>query len=438
MKDVLGRRDARTFLAGWSLSVFGDWAMFIVLGVWAKDLTGSNAAAGLVFFALSVPSLFSPLAGLVVDRVSRRRVMIVTYAAEAVGVLALLFVHDRSDLWLLYAVTVFYGFAGTFAASARSAFLTVLLPRELLGEANGLFQTVREGLRLIAPLIGAAIYATAGGGAVAVLDSASFIAVVAALLLIRTPEPRFEREEHHFLAELAAGVRHIAVTLPLRQMTLAAAVCLLVVGFSETVIFAVLDEGLHRPASFFGVLSSLQGVGAIAGGVTSARLLRRFGDGMLMALGMLAFAVGILAFVSSSLPLVLVGIAIGGAGIAWLIVGFGTAIQLRTPLRLQGRVASATDVAIGLPQNVSIALGALLISAVDYRLLVVVEAGVTALCAAYLASRRIAPALATAPAPSSPPPSPSPARPSSSPAPDRPATGTRPAPAPDPAESYPT
>jgi len=438
MKDVLGRRDARTFLAGWSLSVFGDWAMFIVLGVWAKDLTGSNAAAGLVFFALSVPSLFSPLAGLVVDRVSRRRVMIVTYAAEAVGVLALLFVHDRSDLWLLYAVAVFYGFAGTFAASARSAFLTVLLPRELLGEANGLFQTVREGLRLIAPLIGAAIYATAGGGAVAVLDSASFVAVVAALLLIRTPEPRFEREEHHFLAELAAGVRHIAATLPLRQMTLAAAVCLLVVGFSETVIFAVLDEGLHRPASFFGVLSSLQGVGAIAGGVTSARLLRRFGDGMLMALGMLAFAVGILAFVSSSLPLVLVGIAIGGAGIAWLIVGFGTAIQLRTPLRLQGRVASATDVAIGLPQNVSIALGALLISAVDYRLLVVVEAGVTALCAAYLASRRIAPALATAPAPSSPPPSPSPARPSSSPAPDRPATGTRPAPAPDPAESYPT
>jgi MFS family permease len=411
--------------------------MFIVLGVWAKDLTGSNAAAGLVFFALSVPSLFSPLAGLVVDRVSRRRVMIVTYAAEAVGVLALLFVHDRSDLWILYAVTVFYGFAGTFAASARSAFLTVILPRELLGEANGLFQTIREGLRLIAPLIGAAIYASVGGGAVAVLDSVSFVAVVGALLSIRTTEPRFEREEHRFLAELAAGARHIAATLPLRQMTLAAAACLLVVGFSETIIFAVLDEGLHRPASFFGVLSSLQGAGAIVGGVLSARILRRIGDANLIALGMLAFAVGILAFVSSSLPLVLVGIAIGGAGIAWLIVGFGTAIQLRTPPRLQGRVASATDVAIGLPQNVSIALGALLVSAVDYRVLVLVEAAVTALCAAYLASRRIAPALATAPAPSSPPPSPSRARPSSSPAPGRPETGRRSAPAPDPAESYP-
>src|SRR6266511_3908754 len=200
MRQVLRHRDARIFLAGWTLSVRGGWA---------KDLTGSNAAAGLVFFALSVPSLVSPLAVLVVDRVSRRWVMIVTYSAEAVVVLALLFVHDRSDVWLLYAVTVFYGAAGTFAASARSAFMTVILPRELLGEANGLFQTLREGLRLIAPLAGAAIYSTVGGGAVAVLDSASFAAVVGALVLLRTPEPRFERDEHHFLAEVSAGARHI-------------------------------------------------------------------------------------------------------------------------------------------------------------------------------------------------------------------------------------
>jgi MFS family permease len=437
MRTLLSYRDARLLLAGQTLSAFGDWAMLIVLAVWMKALTGSSALAGLTFFTFAAGALLAPLGGLLADRVRRRPLMIVSDCVLGAIVLLLLLVHDRSDAWLLYAVAFSYGALGTVFYPARAALLKIMLPEELLGEANGALSATREGLRIIAPLAGAALYTLLGGGAVAVLDSASFVAVVAALLMIRTPEPRFEREEHHFRAELAAGARHIVATLPLRQMTLAAAVCLLVVGFSETVIFAVLDEGLHRPASFFGVLSSLQGVGAIAGGVTSARLLRRFGDGMLMALGMLAFAVGIVAFVSSSLPLVLIGIAIGGAGVAWLIVGFGTAIQLRTPLRLQGRVASATDVAIGLPQNVSIALGALLISAVDYRLLVVVEAGVTALCAAYLASRRIAPALATAPAPSSAPPqSPSPAPPSSSRAPGRPATGTRSAPAPDPAESY--
>ena len=417
MRQVLSHREARIFLAGWTLSVFGDWAMFIVLGVWAKDLTGSNAAAGLV-----------------VDRVSRRWVMIVTYSAEAVVVLALLFVHDRGDIWLVYAVAVFYGAAGTFAASARSAFLTVILPRELLGEANGLFQSIREGLRLIAPLAGAAIYSAVGGGAVAVLDSASFVAVVAALLLLRTPEPRFEREEHHFLAEVSAGARHIAGTLPLRQIVLSCAVCLLVVGFSETAIFAVLDQGLDRPTSFFGVLSSLQGAGAIVGGVTAGRVLRRLGDVRMVALGMAMFAVGEVTFVSSSLPLVLVGIAFAGAGLAWLIVGFATAIQLRTPARIQGRVASAAEVAVGTPQTVSIALGAALISVVDYRLLIVAEGVVTLLCALYLATRRLEPA--TAPAPSSALPSPIPALPSSSPAPDPPGTAMRSETAPDPAESY--
>jgi MFS family permease len=432
MRHVLAIRDARLFLFGWTVSQFGDWAMIIVLGVWAKDLTDSNAAAGLVFFAFAAPSLFSPLAGLVVDRLSRRRVMIWTYTAEALGILSLLFVHDRGDVWLVYAVTVFYGACGTVAASARSALMTMILPRDLLGEANGIFQTVREGLRLIAPLAGAGIYAATGGGAVAVLDSASFVAVVVALLFLRTPEPRFEREEHRFLAEALAGARHIVRTSALAHIIFTCGACLLVVGFSETVIFAVLDQGLHRPTSFFGVLSSLQGVGAIAGGLTAARILRQLGDAKLVGLGMALFAVGDFSFVSSSLPLVLVGIAVAGAGVAWLIVGFATAVQTRTPDRLQGRVFSAADMVISTPQTVSIALGAVLISAVDYRLLVVVESAVTLLCAIYLVTRRIDAAV-TARSPSSP--SPLPPQPSVLPGPDPPEIATTAAPAHDRAAS---
>ena len=387
MRRLLGIRNVRIFVGGWTASVFGDWAMFIVLGVWTKDLTGSNSAAGLVFFALALPSLFSPFAGLVVDRLPRRPVLMWTYAAEAVVVLSLLFVHDRGDVWIIYAVTVFYGASGTLAASARSALLTVMVPQELLGESNGVLQTLREGLRLIAPLVGALIYASIGGGAVAILDSASFVAVVIALALIRLEEPRFEREEH-FVTELLAGVRHVFATLPLRQIVLATGVCLLVVGFSETLIFAVLDQGLHRPASFFGVLSSLQGVGAIAGGVTAARVMRRIGDVKLVGLGMGLFAVGELSFVSHSLPLVLAGIACAGAGIAWLIVGYITAIQMRTPLRLQGRVLSASDTLVNTPQTISIALGALLTTLIDYRILVVLMAVVTAMAGVFLLSRR--------------------------------------------------
>jgi MFS family permease len=388
MRQLLRIRNARIFLFGWSVSVFGDWAIFIALGVWMKDLTDSNSAAGLVFFALALPSLFSPLAGLVVDRLSRRRVMIVTYSVEAVVVLSLLFVHDRGDAWIIYAVAAFYGAAGTLAAAARSAFMTVILPRDLLGEANGLFQTVREGLRLIAPLVGAAIYASVGGGAVAILDSVSFIAVVLALLVLRVEEPRFAREEHHFIEELLAGARHIARTVPLRQIVLATGLCLLFVGFSETVIFAVLDEGLHQETSFFGVLSSLQGAGAIVGGLTAARVLRRLGDVKLVGLGMGLFALGEFSMVTSNLPLVLAGIAVAGAGIAWFIVGFATAIQVRSPARRQGRVAGAAETLVGTPQTISIALGAALVSVVDYRVLIATTCLVTAGTGAYLLTRR--------------------------------------------------
>jgi MFS family permease len=387
VRELLRIRDARIFLAGWTMSQFGDWALIIVLAVWAKALTDSNASAGLVFFALAAPSIFSPLAGIVVDRVRRRPLLICVYSIEAVAVLSLLFVHDRSDVWILYAMAVFIGCFGTLAASARSALMTVTIPRELLGEGNAIFQSVREGLRLIAPLVGAGIYAAAGGGVVAIVDSVSFVFVVAALLFMRTPEPRFDRVEHTFLSEALAGAKHIVHTIPLRQIIFTTGAALFVVGFSETIIFAVIDQGLHRPPSFLGVLSSLQGIGAVAGGLTAARGLRELGDVRVGGLGMAGFGLGELSFVSSSLPVVAVGTVIAGFGVSWFIVGLMTAIQVRTPLRLQGRVSSAADVFISTPQTISIAVGAVLISIVDYRLLVVVESAVVALCAVYLLTR---------------------------------------------------
>ena len=103
---------------------------------------------------------------------------------------------------------------------------------------------------------------------------------------------------------------------------------------------------------------------------------------------MAGFTIGDFTFISSNLPLIAVGIMVAGFGISWLIVGLMTALQVRTPLRLQGRVSSAADVLISTPQTISIAVGAALIAVVDYRVLVVVEAVTVALCAAYLLTRR--------------------------------------------------
>ena len=176
MRHLLAYRNTRLLLCGQTLSAFGDWAMLIVLAVWMKSLTGSSALAGLTFFVFAAGSLLAPLGGLLADRVRRRPLMIVADCVLGAFVLVLLLVHDPSDAWLLYAVAFVYGAVGTVFFPARAALLKIMLPRGAAREANGALTATREGLRIIAPLAGAGLYTVLGGGAVAVLDSATFAA----------------------------------------------------------------------------------------------------------------------------------------------------------------------------------------------------------------------------------------------------------------------
>lgn len=388
MRRLLAYRDARLLLAGQTLSLFGDLALFLVLGIWVKALTGSNAAAGLVFFAYTAPSLAAPLAGVLVDRLRRRPLMIVTNLLIGATMFLLLLVHGRGEVWLIYVVALLYGVAGLVFGSAQSALLTVLLPDDLLGDANAVFQTTRQGMRLIAPLAGAALYSVFGGGSVAMIDAATFVWAALCLWRLRTPEPAPAPHAGHFRQEVSAGLRHIRRTLPLRQIVVAIALALLVIGFAETLIFAVIDQGLHRPPSFFGVIGAAQGLGAVAGGLTAGAMLRRLGDGRLVGIGLALFGIGDGLLVIASLPVVLGGITLAGVGLSWAVVGYATAIQRRSPAELQGRVASAGDLLAGTPQTVSIAAGAALSTLLDYHLLLLAMAAVILACAAYLLSRR--------------------------------------------------
>jgi MFS family permease len=386
MRALFADRDARLLLVGQGLSLFGDRAMYIVLGVWVKTLTGSNAQAGLVFFVLAIPGLVAPAFGLLVDRVRKRPLMIATDVAIAIVLGALLFVHDRSDVWIIYVVTFLYGAAGFLFTSGQSALLHLMLPEERLSDANAVLQTASEGSRLIAPLIGAGLYAAVGGPAVAALDAATFLASAGCLAALRIREVRPLAPEHHILTQLLAGIAHIAHRPGLRRIVLTVAATLLVVGFAETAIFAVLQKGLHRPPAFLGVLSAAQGVGAIAGALVAAKLIRSAGDARTVAVGILLFGFGDAFFLVPNVAAVLVGIAIAGAGLSFAVVGFGTAIQLRTPGELQGRVYSAADTVVGTPQTASIAIGAAIVALVDYRISIAAMAVVCLLCGGYLAA----------------------------------------------------
>jgi MFS family permease len=377
----------RRLFAGQALSSFGDTALYLTLGIWAKTLTGSNAAAGGVFLALGIPNLFAPLAGHLADRVRRKTLLLAVNAITALIVLSLLAVRSRHELWLIYLVAFCYGTSFDLLSAAGSGLRKDMLRGADLASANALLQLASQGLRVLSPLVGSGLFVAFGGPAVAIFDAVTFLAAIAAIASLRVAESEPDTTRTSFWRDTTEGFRHIRKVPLLAQLTLVTAIAFGVMGVSETVIYAVVGEGLHRPPSFMGVVLSVQGAGAIASGLTAAALMRRAGAARTTGLALGCFALGALVYQTSSLPLVLAGAALDGLGVVWLTVGLFTAMQEHTPPRLQGRVNAAATTLVITPQTLSIAAGAALISVVSYRLMLLVMAIVVGACAAWLLAR---------------------------------------------------
>jgi MFS family permease len=387
MRKLLAHRDARIYLTGQMFSLFGDSSLWLAMGIWVKTLTGSNAQAGLVFFFFTAPSLLAPAFGLLADRVRRRPLLLAANIFTAVAVLALLAVRGPGQVWLIDAVMCAYGISYMVLGPAQSALLTVMVPAELLPDANGALRTAQELLRLFGPLAGAGLFVAVGGHVIAVVDAATFAFPVASLLLLRVREPAPLPVTGRWAAQLTAGVRHIWRTIELRHVVVAGACMTAVFGFGETITYAIAGSGLHRPAAFVGVLAAVQGAGAVAGGLSAATLARRLGEVRLIGIAMLMAAAGAALQIPPVLAVVLTGDVIFGASIPCVVVGLITLTQRLTPSDLQGRVYSAVETVITTPQTLSIALGAGLITVAGYQTLLAAMAGTITLAAAYLLTR---------------------------------------------------
>jgi MFS family permease len=371
---LVRHRQFRRLLIGQTLSSVAVTALYLALGIWTKDLTGSNALAGSVFLALGVPALLSPLGGHLIDRIPRRQPLLVgTNAAVGAAVLSLLAIQDRHQLWLIYAVAAVTGLANDVLGASKSALLKDMLPDDQLGPANALLQTLSQGTRLLSPLLGAGLYTLLGGHGLAITVAALFGVAAAAMSLVRVTEsPVEDTTGARWLTTVTAGFRHVRAVPLLVQLVVVGALAFGVVGLLETVAFAVIGQGLHRSPSFYGVIDTVQGAGAIVGAIVAVRVLRRVGEARTVGIGLAMIGVGSAALAPPSLVPVLAGTFVLGFGVPLFVVGWSTGLQRYTPPRLQGRVNAAANLMLTGPQTASIGLGAALIAVVDYRLLLLV------------------------------------------------------------------
>lgn len=384
MRRAFQQEGFTRLFAGLTTSMFGDSVMLLVLSMWVKTLTGSNGAAGLTFFWMVVPALFAPVYGMYIDRVRRKPLLVWGNVVSAVMVLPLLLVQDAHDVWIIYVVAFMYGISFVVLPAGLNGLLKEMIPGDLLVEANSSVQTTKEGFRLIGPLVGAALFGMFGGGVVAVVDSLSFL--VAALIIASIPlqERSPVRTEQHWWHEMTGGIGHLVHEPVLRHTLAAFALMLIVIGFTEASIYAVLDF-FGRPPTFAGVVVTVQGVGAVVGGVTATRWVRRLGEAGTVTVGMAVLALGLaIVALTSTLWVTLAAVVVVGYSLPLTFIAFMTMLQRRTPHALMGRVSAAVETVMGAPQAVSLAVGALLVTLLDYHAIFGIMAAFTGAAVVYL------------------------------------------------------
>jgi hypothetical protein len=367
------RRNGRLYLTGLAVSVIGSNAMSLAAGIWVKSLTGSSSEAALVSVCVYAPTLAGPLAGVVADRVRRRRFLIWLNVASAALVLPLLAVSGPGSMWIIFAVMSWYGIYLTLAGPAENALFAVMLSRELRQELNGWSLGFQEVGRLVSPLFGAGLFALVGGGTVSVFDAITFVFAAAMIARIRLREARPAPRPGHWREDLLAGFGHIRRTPELRRLLAAASVPM---SFSAVLVAAQysLVQGVGEPPSFLGVFSAGLGAGSIVASMVSGRMLRSAGERWLAVLGMVDFALGNAMRATGLLPLAIAGSVVLGFALPWLFLALLNLAQRCTPPELQGRVSAAVSLAFFGPVAPLQALGALTIRYATYQQLYLVGA----------------------------------------------------------------
>jgi DHA3 family macrolide efflux protein-like MFS transporter len=178
--------------SGQSISVLGSRLTSFALSVWLFKRTGSVTLFGWAVVLLTVPGvLVAPLAGALVDRWSRRRVLILTNASAALVTLAaaLLVLGGRFELWHLGVILAAGSVVGSFQQPAYLTAVTLLVPKQGFGRASGLTQLSLAGARVVAPALAGVLVQTMGLPAVLLVDFATFLVALATLLGVRLPEP---------------------------------------------------------------------------------------------------------------------------------------------------------------------------------------------------------------------------------------------------------
>jgi len=354
MLTVLRQRNFALLWFGQLISTLGDWVLFVGLPVYIYEQTGSALATGAVFLTQSVTSvLLGSIAGVFVDRLDRKRTMIIADLLRALFLLPLLVVRSPEWLWLVYPVAFIEAVIAQFFDPAKDAIIPHLVGEKDLMAANSLNALSGASTILVGPLIGGALMELLGLRSVVLLDAFSFLLSAAAISFIVLRHERYAEETGIDFSSAVSTWADVwkkwLEGLRLVRTENWLAVLFVIVGLSAsgqgvvTVLYVVfVKQVLRGGAMEYGWLVAVQGIGGIAAGFIIGKIGSRLHPLSWIMFSRLAVGLIFLAMFSFPwLPLTLALSAVLAIPATAYNVSMQTLIQTGVPDGYRGRILGA-------------------------------------------------------------------------------------------------
>lgn len=340
-------RNYRLFISGQLVSMSGTWMQSVAQAWLVLQLTGSGTALGLVVAAQFLPTLIGgPWGGVIADRFDKRRLLLATQSAAGLLALALgiLTITGAVQLWMVFLLAAGLGVVTALDNPSRQTFVMEMVGSADIANAVTLNSVVVNAARVIGPAIGGILIAKVGVGACFLFNSASFLAVLVVLALMRTDELHPSVRATKGPGQLREGFRYVRSTVGLRVPL----VMMAVIGtltYEFTVTLPLLSEFTFGAGSGgFAAMTTLMGAGAVLGGLVTAS----FGPPTPRRLSAAALVFGLVVLgvaVAPTLGIALVLMPILGAASVSVIALSNATLQLTAAPELRGRVMALFSVA---------------------------------------------------------------------------------------------
>jgi MFS transporter, DHA3 family, macrolide efflux protein len=360
-----------TFLVIWFgqvVSLLGTSMTRFALLIWMWERTHEATAMVLVGVSASIPGLvFGLVAGTLVDRWDRRRVMMVSDLQAGLSTVAifLLYTSGKLEVWHLYVASAVAGGVGTFQFLAYSAAVTTMLPKSQYARANGMISLAQYASVIGAPVLAGILLSRIGIQGILLIDVASFVFAVGALLFVHIPQPEAtaESEAHSRLWSGAVyGFRYIFQRSGLLGLLLIYFTFALSESLAYPLIAPMILARTGNDEVILGTVQSVLGIGGVVGGVVMTvwggpkRRIHGLLIGMaltaLLGDALMGLGTGLLVWVIAAFFLeVFIPTMIGSAQSIW---------QSKVPPQVQGRVFAARSLVVSVAEPISMVIAGLL------------------------------------------------------------------------------